>query len=84
MKVVKISLLSEEKKKKIKFTDRIKRKKRDYSNYIDGLILFLIVFTSMGVYGNIALITIPIFLTVIFVLLQFKRLVTKKVEVKSK
>lgn len=84
MKVVKISLLAEEKrKKKMKITDRIKRK-TDYSKYMDAFILFMIVFTSMGVYGNIYFITVPIAFIVIFVLLQMKRLVNKKVETKNK
>ncbi|GAH02187.1 unnamed protein product [marine sediment metagenome] len=78
-----MSLLAEQKKKKMKLTDRIKTKK-DYSKYIDGFILFMIVFTSMGLYGNIYFIAVPIAFTVIFVLLQFKRLVNKKVEIKNK
>lgn len=83
MKVVKISLLSEEKKKKMKITDRIKRKK-DYSGYIDGLILVLVILSSFNAIVSLEYIVIPIFLTVVFILLQFKRLVTKKVEMKNK
>lgn len=80
--MVKISFIDKEKKKKVKVTDKLK-KERDYSKYIDRFILFMIVFTSVNVFADISYMALPIFLSVVFILIQFKRLVTKKVEVKK-
>lgn len=83
MKVVKISLLTEEKKKKMKISDKIKSN-RDYSTFRDAILLFLIGLTSLSVVSDISFISVPIFLTVIFLLLQIKRLVSKEVKKKDK
>lgn len=81
--MVKISILAEGKKKKMKLSDKIKSN-RDYSTFRDGVILFLIVFTSFTVVADISYISVPIFLTVVYLLLQIKRLISNQVKKKSK
>ena len=80
MKVVIISsfkLEGKERKRGIK--TEIFKKKREYSKFYDTFILFAIVFTSVSVSADISYIYLPVFLTVVFILLQLKRLVTKRV-----